>query len=85
MRLLSSLLFVASGALAVAMHRADAALQQHRVATAPESAYRLIPIRWLDSGLYTHQGERYRLTAIRALRGMILCFLAGMLAFGLGL
>ena len=84
MRLLSSLLFVSSAVLAVAMHRADHALQKHRAAAAPESAYWLIPIRLFDSALYTPQGERHRLTALRALRTMIVCFVAGMLAFLLG-
>lgn len=85
MRLFSPLLFVASVVLAVVMHRADAALQAYRDPAAPESGFRLVPIRWFNPALYTPEGERHRLMALRAWRAMILCFLAGMLAFGLGL
>lgn len=85
MRILSAVLFVAAAVLAGIAYRADAMLQGYRAPSGPPSAYRLIPLRWMDPALYTAPGERYRLTAMRATQTMVVCFLGGMLAFGLGL
>jgi hypothetical protein len=61
------------------MHWSDARLQSFRSLDAPASAFRWVPVRWMNPQLYVIDGQRYRKRAIRYWWLSIAFFAAGML------
>ena len=56
----------ASMASAIAMHWFDSRMQRFRSPDAPAAAFRWVPLRWMNAGLYTDEGQQYRAWAIRS-------------------
>ncbi len=73
-------LFVIAAGFAIGMHYFDRRMQQHRAPGAPESAFRWVPLRWLDPSLCTPTGEAYRRRVIWSWRLMLLFFIGAAIA-----
>lgn len=76
MSVLTIVMFALAALFAAAMHHFDRVLQRHRATGVPGSAFRWVPLRWLDASKYTEEGQTFRRNLIRCWWLMVLCFAA---------